>query len=435
MGKSRGKIQDQNMELRIHEGNEKEHEENYEEPLLDHEDEKLIKRALIDFKCKVEDAMHGNYLFGIPDTHPCHNQTTKETEQLNEIKLWGVALMPSKPHEGTDTLLLKFLKSKNYVVHEALEKLRKTLAWRKEFKADEILEENLGPEFQKVAYLNTVDKEGRPVFYHVYGDLKDKPMQYLEKMRSEENSDKFLRWRVQQMEKCIKELNFEPGGADSLIQVIDWKDFQGPHTKELRSVYRKCWTLLEEHYPEIIHQYIIVNVPLRYYVSHSFSSRLITHKPSNKIIFARPGKVTETLLRFISPENLLVEYGGLKRINDNEFSSEHKVFELNLKAHASTHIEIPAPEVGVTIVWDVTVVEWDVTYKEEFIPEDEGSYQVLLQDKEKKGGERPCVRNSYYINEGGVISIFIHNHINKCKKVFYRYKTKPTVPTYLLYKT
>lgn len=251
-----GKIQDQNMELHIHEGNEKEYEESFEEPFLDLEDEKLIKRALIDFKCKVEDAMHGNCLLGIPSTHPCHNETTNETEQLNEIKLWGVSMMPSKPHEGTDTLLLKFLKSKNYVVHEAFEKLWKTLAWRKEFKADEILEENLGPEFQKVAYLNTIDKEGRPVFYHVYGDLKDKPMEYIEKIISEENCDKFLRWRVQQMEKCIKELNFEPGGADSLIQVIDWKDFQGPHTKELRSVYRKCWTLLEEHYPEIIHQYV-----------------------------------------------------------------------------------------------------------------------------------------------------------------------------------
>lgn len=88
-----------------------------------------------------------------------------------------------------------------------------------------------------------------------------------------------------------------------------------------------------------------------------------------------------------------------------------------------------------TIVWDVTVVGWDVTYKEEFIPEDEGSYQVLLQDKEKNGEERQCVRNSYYINEGGMISICIHNHINKCKKVFYRYKTKPTVPMYRLYKT
>ncbi|PPR88214.1 hypothetical protein GOBAR_AA32475 [Gossypium barbadense] len=385
MGKNRGKILDQNMELHIREGNEKEHEENYEEPLLVHEDEKLIKRALIDFKFKVEDAMHGNYLFGIPDTHPCHNQTTTEIEQLNEIKLWGVSLMPSKPHEGTDTLLLKFLKSKNYVVHEALEKLRKTLAWRKEFKADEILEENFGPEFQKVAYLNTVDKEGRPVFYH---SEKPEPMHYYPEdfdVNLEVARYKMV-WRAQQMEKCIKELNFEPGGADSLIQVIDWKDFQGPHTKELRSVYRKCWTLLEEYYPGIIHQYIIVNVPLRYYVSQSFSSRLITHKPSNKIIFARPGKVTETLLRFISPENLLIEYGGLKRINDSEFSSEHKVFELNLKAHASTHIEIRAPEVGVTIVWDVTVVGWNVTYKEEFIPEDEGSYQVLLQDKEKKGG-------------------------------------------------
>ncbi|OMO73662.1 hypothetical protein COLO4_26950 [Corchorus olitorius] len=50
--------------------------------------------------------------------------------------------MPSKRHEGTDIVLAKFLKAKDYKVHEALEMLRNTLKWRNEFK------ENLGPDVE-----------------------------------------------------------------------------------------------------------------------------------------------------------------------------------------------------------------------------------------------------------------------------------------------
>ena len=107
------------------------------------------KKALIEFSCRVEDAILGNYLLGRSNNYLCRNESAKAIEQLKEITLWGVPLMPSKRHVGTDIVLLKFLKAKDYKVHEAFEMLRKTLKWRKEFKADEILEESLGPDFQK----------------------------------------------------------------------------------------------------------------------------------------------------------------------------------------------------------------------------------------------------------------------------------------------
>ncbi|XVE77920.1 hypothetical protein DITRI_Ditri13aG0103000 [Diplodiscus trichospermus] len=417
-------------------------EESSEEPAaLVQEDEKNVaimemklrqRKALIKFRCSVEDAIIGNYLLGKPSNHDSQKEGAKGIEQLTEITLWGLPLLPSKRHEGTDIVLLKFLKAKDFKFHEAFEMLRKTLIWRKEFKADEILEENFGPDFEKVTFLNSRDKEGRPVYYNLYGALYEKQM-HCRVLGSEEKSEKFLRWRVQNMEKGIKELNFEPGGADSVVQIIDLKNSTGPAIKELLSLCRKSWILLQNHYPDLIHRNIIINVPLWYYVSHMLSSRLKTQTSNSKVVFARPGKVPETLLNFISPENLPVEYGGLKRENDNEFSSEDKVSEHKVGANSSESIQIPAPEVGVTIVWDLTVVGWDVSYKEEFIPDDEGSYKVLLQsEKEKKGGE--SVRNSFYISEPGKIVITIENFMLKRKKVLYRYKTKPTVPVYLLFK-
>ena len=127
---------------------------NSEEPPSIQEDEKKVamemkrsqKKALFEFRCRVEDAIMGNYLLGLgkPSNHVFPKESAKAIEQLKEITLWGVPLMPSKCHEGTDIVLSKFLKAKDFKVHEAFEMLRKTLIWRKEFKADEILEENLG---------------------------------------------------------------------------------------------------------------------------------------------------------------------------------------------------------------------------------------------------------------------------------------------------
>ncbi|KAE8676237.1 Sec14p-like phosphatidylinositol transfer family protein, putative isoform 2 [Hibiscus syriacus] len=438
--KESSKVQDQKMAnafqheiaLQVQEGN----EEPFEEPSSVLEDGKKVSKemkrsnykALLEFRCRVEDSILSNYLLGKPSSE---EESTEAIQQLKEIKLWGVPLLPSKQHEGTNIVLLKFLKAKDYRVHEAFEMLQKTLKWRKEFNADEILDENLGLDFDSVAYLKSRDKEGHPLYYNIYGALKDKQVQ-CKILGSEEKHQKYLRWRVQYMEKAIRELEFEAGGTNSIVQIIDLKQSSAPSTKEFRSICRKSWKLLQNNYPQLIHQNIIINVPLWFYISHVFSSRLKAQRKNSRVVIARPGKVTSTLLKFIPAENLPVEYGGLRREDDDdEFSSKDKALVVKAKANSTELIQIPTPEVGVTMVWDLTVVgSWDVSYKEEFIPDDEGSYRVLIQNENhtKKGGS---VRNSFYISEPGKIVISIGNLLLKKKKVLYRYKAKPTVPMYV----
>lgn len=80
-----------------------------------------------------------------------------------------------------------------------------------------------------------------------------------------------------------------------------------------------------------------------------------------------------------------------------------------------------------TITWDLMVVGNEVSYKEEFVPEDDCSYNVLVQSDKKMTG---LARNSFHIREPGEIVINIHNLTSKKKRAFYRYKTKPSVPIY-----
>ncbi|KAK6940661.1 CRAL-TRIO lipid binding domain [Dillenia turbinata] len=389
---------------------------------------KKKKKALLEFRCKMEDAILGDYLLG-ESNYSSPQDLSKAKEELRNISLWGVPLLPSRAHEGTDMVLLKFLKAKDYKVSDAFEMLQRTLLWRRKFRADEVLHEKMNSDLENVMQMTGKDKQGRPVCYNAFGVLRDKRT-YGPEFDTDEKCEDFLRRRIQCVEMDIQKLIFKPGGPDKIVQVMDLKNLPGQGTKRLL-INKKLNILLQDHYPEIIHRNIIINAPFWYYASHACMAKFLTQRFKSKFIFARSGRATETLLKYITPENLPFQYGGLMRDNDQEFSSADNVLELSIKVNGSNRIQIPIANEGVTVVWDAMVVGKEVTYKEEFIPDDEGSYKILIQ-KEKKLGQG--IRNSFYINEPGKIVVTINNSTLKKKKVFYRFKSKPTVPVYILCK-
>ncbi|KAL6012144.1 hypothetical protein ACLOJK_002622 [Asimina triloba] len=394
------------------------------------------KKALFELKTKLQEAIINHSLFALS-----HNEisTEKKTQDANgdgrdlkHISIWGVPLLPSKNHEGTDVVLLKFLRARDFKVLDAFEMLRRTLIWRKESRIDGILAENVGSYLDKVAYMNGTDKEGHPVCYNIYGVFKYKET-YSKAFGSEEKCDEFLRWRVQLMEKGIQELNFRPGGVSTMVQVSDLKHSPGPDMKELRATLKQVLSVLQDNYPEFVAKNIFINVPFRSYVYNAMFSRLLTQRAKSKCIFARPSKVQETLLKYIEVENLPAKYGGLQRENDDEFSGENnKVSERAIKGGGTETIEILLVEAGVTVVWDMVVVGWEVMYMEEFIPDDDCSYRILIQ-KERKMEE--SVRNSFHITEPGKVVLTVENKTSKKKRLLYRFKIKPTeIPLYTFFK-
>ncbi|KAM7254242.1 hypothetical protein ACFE04_031924 [Oxalis oulophora] len=411
-------------------------EEKIELPIQDEENittslemRKKQKKALLELRCIIEDAILGNYLLEKPNKNLLPKEKARAIHKLKQITLWGVPLLPSKDHEGTNIILLKFLKVNGYKVHSAFKMIRKTLIWRRENKVDEIIDKKIDPDLDRIVRLSGTDRKSHPVSYNAYGILPEKDLYKM--FGTEDGFKKFLRWKIQNMEKGIRKLDFKPDGADSIIQITDWKNSSGSGINVLRPA-KKLVSLLHNHYPGIIHKNIVINAPFWSYASHVLSSRLLSQRTMSRVIFVRPSKVTATLLKYIAPENLAVEYGGLKRENDTEFSPEDEAKEFIVKGGTTDYIQIPVSEPGVTMVWDLTVVKWDVSYKEEFIPDDEGSYNVLIQkEKERKKKVGESVRTSFYIHEAGKIVITINNPAMKKRKVYYRYKAKPTLPLYV----
>jgi hypothetical protein len=68
----------------------------------------------------------------------------------------------------------------------------------------------------------------------------------------EEKRQNFLRWRIQFLEKSIRNLDFNNDGICTMVQVNDLKDSPGPAKWELRQATKQALQLLQDNYPEFV---------------------------------------------------------------------------------------------------------------------------------------------------------------------------------------
>ncbi|RLM54941.1 hypothetical protein C2845_PM10G18700 [Panicum miliaceum] len=344
-----------------------------------------------------------------------------------DIALWGVPLLPSKGDEATDVVLLKFLRARDFKAGAAFEMLRRTLRWRRDwtgFDADADAEADLPEELAGACYLDGADREGHPVCYNALGVFADDAV-YKKALGTEEGKARFLRWRVRAMERHVAELDFKPGGAASLLQVTDLKNSPGPAKKDFRVAVKQVLDLFQDNYPELVARNILINVPFWYYAFSTLFYPFLTQRTKSKFVIARPSKVTETLLKYIPIEAIPVKYGGLKRDGDTEFSADDgEVTELTVKGSSTETIEIEATEADATLTWGLTVLGWEVNYKEEFVPADEGSYTIIVRKGKKMGAGEEAVHNSFRAGEPGKVVLTVENTSHKKKKVLFRHKAR-----------
>lgn len=136
----------------------------------------------------------------------------------------------------------------------AKEMLINMLKWRKEFSTDTILDGGFNDSIynDNVGLLYKTDHQGRPVTYNFYGGLdQDKVFG---------NVEEFVRWRVQLMEKGVKQIDFI--NTDAMVQVHDYNGAsiwgRTANTKEATNLLIK---LMQDNYPEFLSTKLFVNVP------------------------------------------------------------------------------------------------------------------------------------------------------------------------------
>ncbi|GAU17159.1 hypothetical protein TSUD_177890 [Trifolium subterraneum] len=362
------------------------------------------------------------------DTYYISHLKSSEKKALQELKkkllssdvtsqnasMWGVSLL--NDDVVADVLLLKFLRARDFKVNDAFNMLVKCLVWRKEFGAENVVDEDLG--FKElegvVAFTHGFDREGHPVCYNHYGVFKDKDM--FERIFGDEDKlNKFLRWRVQVLEKGIKLLHFKPGGVNSLIQVTDLKDMP---KRELRAASKKILSLFQDNYPEMI----FINVPWYFSMLYSMFSPFLTQRTKSKFVISKEGNSAETLYKFIRPENIPVQYGGLSRPNDFQNGPPEPASEFTVKGGEKVNIQIEGIESGATIKWEIVVGGWDLEYSAEFVPNAESSYTIEVEKARKVDASEEAIHTSFTSKEAGIMVLSVDNSASRKKKVSaYRY--------------
>ncbi|CAE5963856.1 unnamed protein product [Arabidopsis arenosa] len=375
------------------------------------------KKSLDELKHLVRDALDNHQFSSISKPEDTNN--TPE-----EVKIWGIPLLED---DRSDVVLLKFLRARDFKVKDSFAMLKNTVKWRREFKIDELVEEELVDDLDKVVFMHGHDREGHPVCYNVYGEFQNKEL-YNKTFSDEEKRKHFLRTRIQFLERSIRKLDFSSGGVSTIFQVNDMKNSPGLGKKELRSATKQAVELLQDNYPEFVFKQAFINVPWWYLVFYTVIGPFMTPRSKSKLVFAGPSRSAETLFKYISPEQVPVQYGGLSVDPcdcNPDFSLEDSASEITVKPGTKQTVEIIIYE-KCELVWEIRVIGWEVSYKAEFVPEVKDAYTVVIQKPRKmRPSDEPVLTHSFKVNELGKVLLTVDNPTSKKKKLVYRFNVKP----------
>ncbi|KAK7258254.1 hypothetical protein RIF29_32832 [Crotalaria pallida] len=354
---------------------------------------------------------------------------TKQQQEDVSVSIWGVPLLKD---ERSDVILLKFLRARDFKPNDALTMLTNTLQWRNHFGIEALLQQDLGlgDDLDKVFFIHGSDRDSHPVCYNIFGEFQNKEL-YQKCFSTQECRDRFLRWRIQFLERSIRNLlHFDPAGTNvnTFVQVNDLHNSPGPAKHELRQTTNQALQLLQDNYPEFVAKQIFINVPWWYLAFYTMISPFLTQRTKSKFVFAGPSKSPDALFKYISPEQVPVQYGGLSVDScdcNPDFSMSDPVTEIPLKPNTKQTIEIAIFEKCI-IVWELRVVGWEVSYNAEFKPDAKDGYTVIIQKATKMSPtDEPVVSNSFKVGELGKLLLTIDNPTLKKKRLLYRFNIKP----------
>ena len=209
--------------------------------------------------------------------------------------LWGVKLLAERESDAARIILAKFLRAKDNDVDGAAEMLRARLEWQRTMDLDAIAGEDFGTAFAGHDMIIGEDLEGRPLWYSRFGTM-DTEQVFGDPQR-------FLRWRVQLMEKALARLQpWTPGKPETIVQVHDYADCalfrRDPRQTEAIKLFT---TVMGANFPETKGKTIFINFPAFFGVLFGLIKPFIPAKTQAKFVMLGP----------VSPERgeLMVDHG------------------------------------------------------------------------------------------------------------------------------
>ncbi|XP_004481413.1 SEC14-like protein 4 isoform X2 [Dasypus novemcinctus] len=218
-------------------------------------------------------------------------------------------VLPTLP-KADDHFLLRWLRARDFDLQKSENMFRKHVEFRKQQDLDNILTWQ-PPEVIRLydsGGLCGCDYEGCPVWFDIIGTLDPKGL-LLSASKQE-----LIRKRVQACERLLREceLQSEKLGRriETVLMVFDMEGLSLKHLwKPAVEVYQQFFAILEANYPETLKSLIVVRAPKLFPVAFNLVKSFMSEDTRRKLVILG-GNWKEELLRFISPDQLPVEFGG-----------------------------------------------------------------------------------------------------------------------------
>ncbi|KAJ3044478.1 hypothetical protein HDV00_001905 [Rhizophlyctis rosea] len=339
------------------------------------------------------------------------------------LTLWGVSMqnLALGQSKAQTVLLLKFLRARDFDVQKATQMIIDTLKWRKEFDTISLMQETFPPAYDELGIVYGNDKSGNPVTYNFYGTIgKDEIIK---------NPDRFLRWRVQLMERAILLLDFE-NGKETVTQIHDYAGAGLSMPKELKATTKSIIALFQDHYPEFLERKLFLNIPAVMEIFFNFFSSFSSKRTQSKFMMVGRTRARQTLLQYIDPTQLPEKLGGFGTGQPGKsvgsVMSEVPVGEIvtvdvPARSHKEVGLDVAA---GDEVEWEVMATTHDIGVGVRFVKKEREVETVI---EEKKVELLEFGRGSLVAKEAGTMVLVISNSHSYLtgKTVLYRFKGKP----------
>ncbi|KAJ3270319.1 hypothetical protein HDV01_000384 [Terramyces sp. JEL0728] len=231
--------------------------------------------------------------------------TPEQTSLIDQLSTQAPQLAQSDlEREWLDRgCLTRYLKATKWDLPKSIERLEKTLEWRREYKPDEITAENVEEEaITGKQIISGFDKCGRPILYLI--PARENTKTY----------DRQLRYTVYNLEKVIKMM---PEGVETFCILVDYQDLSVMTAPPL-SVSKKFLEIFGNHYPERMHISFIVNPSWYIWVFFKLIKPFIDPVTAAKLHFVGQNQSKKEdgmggyveLTDYIDEHMLLKNYGG-----------------------------------------------------------------------------------------------------------------------------